>query len=136
MAAFAITNAYLSLNGSTTGIAGTVKSVALNMEGASLDSTAMGDSWVENTPGLKSGTLTIVFNDDVAASAIDSVIHGLFNTVTTFEVRADAGSVGSGNPKYTGSVHVNQFSIGGQVGDLAAKSVTWPLSGAVTRATS
>lgn len=136
MAASALVNQYLALNSSTTGITGTVKSAVLVMEAANLDSTAHGDNWVEATPGLKSGTLAVTFNDDVSASAIDSVLWGLFGTVVTFEVRLDAGSVGADNPKYTGSVLIAQHAIGGQVGDLAAKTLTFPLSGAVTRATS
>jgi hypothetical protein len=44
--------------------------------------------------------------------------------------------VGASNPKYTGSVLITQASIGGAVGELAMKSLTFPVTGAVTRAVS
>lgn len=95
----------------------------------------MGDSWVTATGGLKSGTLTIEFLDDFAASEVDATLWPLFGTVTTFAVRPDAGSVSATNPTYSGSVFIAQHTLGGSVGDLAMKSLTFPTSGTVTRAT-
>jgi hypothetical protein len=137
MSAFALVNEYVALNGGAT-INDHVKSAVLTLDAAQLDSTAMGDSWTKAIGGLKSGTLALTFNDDMAASNVDSLLWSYFNsgTAITFEVRADAGAVSATNPKYTGSVLPVQFTIGGQVGDLAAKTVTFPVTGAVARATS
>jgi len=132
MAVFAFTDGYVALN--TVDHSTDIKSVTLSMSGASLDSTTMGDTWTEQTPGVASGTLSIEWVDDVANSALDDILFALFNTVTTFEIRATSAAVGTSNPKYTGSVHVNGHPIGGSHGDLAMKSVTYPLSGTVTRA--
>lgn len=133
MAVFAYTNAYVVVN--SVNLSDHVKSVTLTVDGAVLDATAMGTGWTANIGGLKSGSLAITFNDDFAASNVDATIWPLLNTVTTFEIRPDAGSVGATNPKFTGSVLVAQTAVGGGVGELAAKSVTWPTSGTVTRAT-
>lgn len=133
MAVFALVNEYVAING--VNMSQHVKSATLTLDAAALDSTAMGDSWTENIGGLKSGSLTITFNDDFAAGAVDVTLWPLFGTVTTFEVRPDAGAVSATNPKYTGSVLIAGHGLGGSVGDLAAKSVTYPTSGAVTRAT-
>lgn len=135
MAAFALVNEYLAINAVNYTTLSMVKTATLTMDAAVLDPTAMGDSWVEALGGLKSGSLSLVFNDDYAASSIDQLLWPLFGTVTTFEVRPDAGSVSTTNPKYTGSLLVAQHALGGTVGDLAAKTLTFPTSGTITRAT-
>ena len=132
MAVVALTNEYLAINASE--VSSLVKSAVLNVEAETLDSTTMGDTWREATPGVKSGTLVVEFLDDFADSSLDDDLWQLFNTVTTFEVRPVNTTVGVNNPKYTGSVHVSQLPFGGAHGQLAGKSVTWPTSGAVTRA--
>lgn len=134
MAVFALTDMYVALNGSASNLNDHVKSATLTVDVAQLDSTAMGDSWVEVIGGLKSGSLAITFNDDAAASNIDSILWPLLGTVVTFEVRPTSAAVGAGNPKYTGSVLISGSALGGSVGDLASKSLTFPTSGTVTRA--
>ena len=135
MATFALNDAYIALNG--TDRSSSIKSVTLQVDVAELDSTDFADSgWTVPIAGRKSGSLQLTFNQDVASSAIDSVMWPLLGTTVTFEVRATNASVGASNPKYTGSVLVNSWSpVSGSVSDLAEVSVTLPLSGAVTRAT-
>lgn len=135
MAVFALTAEYLALNGSAT-LNDHVKSAVLTVEAEALDASAMGPGWKANIGGLKSGTLDVTFNDDMAAGNVDATLWPLFGTVVTFEVRATDAAVSATNPKYTGSVLIQQAAIGGGVGELAAKSLSFPTSGAVTRATS
>jgi hypothetical protein len=134
MAVFALTNLYLAIN--AVNLSDHVKSATLAVDAENLDSTAMGDSWKEATGGLKGGTLSVEFNDDFAASNVDATLWPLFGTTTTFEVRPDAGAVSATNPKFTGSVFVKQHTVGGSLGELAKKSLSFDMSGAVTRATS
>ena len=135
MAAFAMTDCYIALNG--TDRSSSIKSVTLTVEANELDSTDFADAgWTVPISGLKSGSLALTFNQDVASGAIDGIMWPLFGTTVTFEVRATNASVGTSNPKYTGSINVNSWvPLDGSVGDLAEVSVTYPLSGAVTRAT-
>lgn len=133
MAVLALINEHVSIN--AVNLSDHVKSGTLAVEATSLDSTAMGDTWNEVTGGLKSGTLTIEFLDDFAASNVDATLWPIFGTVVTFEVRPDAGAVSATNPKYTGSVFIQQHSLGGSLNEMAGKSLTFPTSGAVTRAT-
>ena len=135
MAVFALTAEYLALNGSAT-LNDHVKAATLTVEADALDSTAMGPGWKSNVGGLKAGTLAITFNDDTAASNVDATLWPLLGTVITFEIRLTDSAVGPTNPKYTGSVLVSQHNLGGSVGELASKSLSFPTSGAVTRATS
>lgn len=134
MAVFALLNEYLAIN--SVALSDHIKGATLTLDSAQLDPTAMGDNWVKVLGGLKSGQLQIEFIDDYAASQTDATLWPLFGTVVTFEVRPDAGAVSATNPKYTGSVHISQFVVGGSVGELAMKSLTFPTSGAVSRATS
>jgi len=133
MAVFALTNEYLVLN--AVNLSDHVKSAVLTVDAAQLDSTAMSDSWTEMIGGLKSGSLAVTFNDDYASGSVDATIWAALGTVVTFEVRPDAGSVSATNPKYTGSVLISQHTTGGGIGELAAKSLTFQTSGAITRAT-
>lgn len=133
MGVFALVSEYTALNG--TDRSADIKSSVLTVDAAQLDTTDFASAgWTEVIGGLKSGTLAINFQDDAANSAIDDILWGLLGTVVTFEVRPTSSAVGSNNPKYTGSVLITQTSIGGAVGDLAMKSLTFPTSGTVTRA--
>ena len=90
--------------------------------------------WTEMIAGIKSGSLALTFNQDVASGQIDSAIWPLFGTVITFKIRPTSAAKGASNPEWSGSLLVNAWSgLEGSVGDLAEVSVTWPLSGAVTR---
>lgn len=135
MAAFALTDCYVALNG--TDRSAHVKQMTLQVDAATLDVTDFADAgWTANIAGIKSGTLNLSFNQDMAASSIDSILFALLGTVVTFEVRATNAAVSTSNAKYTGSVLVNGWTpLDGSVGDLASVSVSFPLSGAVTRAT-
>ena len=133
MAVFALINEYVSLNG--VAMSDHVRQATLAMEASALDATAMGDGWVKNVYGLKSGSLQVEFNDDTAVSQVDALLWPLFGTNVTFEVRLDAGVVSTSNPKYTGTVGISQHNVGGSLNEVARKSLTFPTSGAVTRAT-
>lgn len=112
--------------------------IELSLEAESKDSTTFGSAgWHEELSGIKSGSLGLTFNQDVAASQIDSILFPLFATVVTFEVRLNNGARSTSNPAYTGSVNLKQYvPISGSVGDEAEFQVTWPTSGAVLRQTS
>ncbi len=132
MAALVFLDAYLSIAGVDQ--SDYVKSVTLNVEVDTQDSTTMGDSWRENTPGLKSGTLEVEWLDDFADGLIDDDLWALIGTNVAFEVRPTSSAVGTSNPKYTGTVTIKDHSVGGAVGELGMKKSSWPTSGTVTRA--
>lgn len=112
--------------------------IELSLEAESKDSTTFGSGgWHEELSGIKSGSLGLTFNQDVAAAAIDSILFPLFGTVVTFEVRLNNGARSTSNPAYTGSINLKQYvPISGSVGDEAEFQVTWPTSGPVLRQTS
>lgn len=112
--------------------------IELTVEVEEKDVTTFGSlGWHENLGGIKSGSLALTFKQDVAASALDSILWPLFGTVQTFEVRLNNSARSTSNPAYTGSALVRQHNpISGSVGDVAEMSVTWPTTGAITRQTS
>jgi hypothetical protein len=133
MAVMALTTEYTSIN--AVDESANIKSSTLTIDVNPLDTTDFASAgWTEVIGGLKSGTLAIEFQDDVAAAAIDSKLWALLGTVVAFEVRLTSAAVGASNPKWTGSVLITSHSVGGAVGDLATKSLSFPTTGAVTRA--
>ncbi len=135
MAKAVLTAEYVAIN--ATDISAYLKKGELSLESDAQDSTTFSSAgWKEFLGGLKSGELSLSYLNDVAAAALDSIMFPLFGTVVTFEVRASSAVVGASNPKYTGSVLVQGWKpIGGGVGDINAADVSYPTSGAVTRAT-
>lgn len=114
-----------------------IKAATLTVDAAQLDTTDFASAgWTEVIGGLKSGTLAIEFMDDVADNDLDEELWALLGTVVTFTVKPTSASVSASNPSYSGSVLITSHSLGGAVGGLASKSVSWPTSGAVSRATS
>ena len=111
-----------------------MKSMTLTLDAAQLDTTDFASGgWVEMIGGLKSGTLAVEFMDDVADDDLDEELFALLGTVVPFTCKPVAGTTGNSNPEYQGNVLITSHSIGGAVGDLATKSLSFPLSGAVTR---
>lgn len=93
--------------------------------------------WKEVLGGLKSGQMACEFKQDYAAAALDAIMWPLLGTVVPFIVRADQAAVGVNNPNYTGSILIKEWNpVTGSVGDEATAKVSFPTSGAVTRATS
>lgn len=135
MAAMVLTAMYCTLSGND--IKTYAKKVELTTEVSDEEITNFASAgWKEVLGGLKSGTLAITLNDDVAAAAIDSIVWPLLGTVVAFEVRATQAAVSASNPKYTGNVLINGTKLGGDVGNVAEKDFSFPTSGAVARATS
>lgn len=136
MTAFSMTDCYIAINSGN--VSQYVKSVTVHVEANELDSTDFADSgWTVPITGMKSGSIQLTFNQDVAASQIDSIMWPLLWSTTSFEIRPSSSGVSASNPKFTGSMLVKEWTpLTGSVGDLAEVSVTYPLSGALTRSTS
>ena len=114
-----------------------VASVTWQESSDELETTAMGDGNRTRIGGLKDGSVSIEFHQDFAASSVYATLYPLLGTVTTVEMTPTSASVAATNPKHSASALVTELPIiDGSVSDLATVSVTWPLSGAVTVATS
>lgn len=102
------------------------------------ETTTYGSGGVkERIAGLGDGSVNVTFKNDYAAAALDAAMWALAGTVTTFKVRANSSSITTSNPEYQFSVLVTEWKpIAGSVGDVAEVDVSWPITGAVVRATS
>ena len=135
MAVFNFVNASETIN--SVDLSDHVRSVTLNLTSEELDSTAMSSTYRTRVGGLKDGSLSLEFNQDFASSEIDQTLNGIIGTTVAFVVTPDAGSTSATNPAYSGNVLITEYPpFGNAVGDLATVSVTWPTSGAISRATS
>jgi hypothetical protein len=85
--------------------------------------------------GLSDNSLTLEFHQDFATSSVEATIFPLIGTNTTVVVKPTSSAVSATNPSYTCSATVVEWQpLSGAVGELATASVTWPISGAITKA--
>lgn len=128
-------NAYIVV--ASTDLSTFVSSVTINTSYDIVETTAFGDTAKKRVAGLADNSVSIEFHQDYATSAVEQTIYPLLGTAATCEIRPVNTTVSSINPKYTFSALIAEWTpVNGSVGELATASVTWPISGAITRATS
>lgn len=134
MAIFVATDYSVTING--TNYSTNLTQAELSLEADDVETTAFGSTFRSRIGGLKSGSVNFQFNQDFAASGIDSVFFPLLGTQATVVIKPSGTVVSATNPSYTFNALVTQYTpISASVGDLATFSVSWPVSGTVTRAT-
>ena len=135
MAIFVATDFNVTINGSTA-LASYLTQVELKTSANDITTTSFGSTWVTRVAGLKEGSLTLQFNQDYAASAVDATLWPLLGSQATVVIKPTSTAVSATNPAYTAICVVNDLTpVGGNIGDLATFSVTWPTTGTVSRAT-
>jgi hypothetical protein len=134
MAKIVLTDAKVTIN--SVNLSTWIASVTLTTDVAEVTTTAFGDTAVTRVGGLRDNSIQLEFHQDFAAAAVEATIYPLIGTNTTIVVQPTSAAVGAANPTYTMSALVSSWSpVAGAVGDLATVSVTWQVSGAITKAT-
>lgn len=134
MAKFAATDYLVTINGGT--VSTNLNSVELAQEADDLETTAFGQTFRTRIGGLKSGTVTLNFMQDFGSGSIDEILNPLLGAVATVVIQPTSAAVSATNPSYTAECLVTQYSpFASSVGDIATLSVTWPVTGEVTRGT-
>ena len=134
MPKFIATNYNVTING--TDFSSSLASVDWPIEVETQDTTAFGATFRTAIAGLQTGSITLEFHQDFGAGAIDTVLYPLLGTNATVVVRPAGTATSATNPAFSGQFLVTQYSpFNSTIGDLATLSVTWPLNGALTRAT-
>jgi NAD(P)H-dependent flavin oxidoreductase YrpB (nitropropane dioxygenase family) len=111
--------------------------VTLDISKEQLETTAFGDAARTYIAGLQDASVTFSFHQDFAVSAVDATLHAALGTEVAIVVKPTSGAVGVGNPSYSFNALVTQIvPFSSNVGDLATQDVSFPISGAITRATS
>jgi len=134
MARIVLTNAVVKIN--SVDLSDHVASVELSQEVEEVETTAFGDSARTRTGGLANNSLSLDFHQDFASSSVDDTLNALVGGTASFEILPAGTAVSATNPKYSGTVLLTEWTpVSGAIGELATASITWPISGAVTRAT-
>lgn len=122
-----------------TDISSYVTSVTLNSSFDVVETTAFGNTARTRVAGLADNSVTFEFNQDYAAGALEAVINGsptTLGTAVSITVKPVAGTVTTSNPAYSFSALVSEWTpLNGAIGELATASVTWPISGVITKTT-
>lgn len=139
MARIVLTNAYITIN--SVNLSGFVTSVTLTTTDDVIETTAFGSSARTRVAGLIDNSVAIEFQQDYATSAVEATINAagasLVGTVTAVVVKPNGATTAADNPSYSFNCLISEWTpLNGAVGELATASVTWPISGAITKAVS
>ena len=135
MARIVLTNA--SITFASTDISSYVSSVTLSTSLDVVDTTSFGSTARSRVAGLADNQITIEFFQDFASGALESVIYPTIGTSAAMVIKPVAGTTTAVNPQFSFNALVAEWQpLSGAVGELATASVTWPISGAITKATS
>lgn len=139
MARVVLTDAYVVF--ASTDISQYVTSVTLSSTLDVVETTAMGNTSRTRVAGLRDNQVTLEFNQDFAAGALEAIVNPTdattkIGTAVAMYVQPTSGAASATNPKYSFNALVSEWqSLSGSVGELATVSVTWPISGAITKST-
>lgn len=135
MAKLVLTNPSISIAG--TDLSGYITSVTLDTKYDIVETTAFGDTAKKRVAGLADNSIALEFQQDFAGGAVEATIYPLLGTAASVIIKPVATTVSATNPSYTVSAVVAEWQpLKGGIGQLATASVTWPVSGAITKATS
>lgn len=135
MAKLVLTNPSISVNG--VDLTSACNSITIETKFDEVETTAFGDTGKKRVAGLSDSSISLDFHQDFAASAVEATIYPLLGTTTTVIVKPVNAAVSSTNPSYTMTCLVNQWTpLSGGSGELVTASITWPVSGTITKATS
>jgi hypothetical protein len=134
MARIVLTNAFISVGG--VDLSDLVASVTLSETFDVVETTAFSSTAAKTrVAGLEDNSITLEFHQDYATGEVEQTIYPLLGTAAAVIVKPNGSSTSAFNPSYTCSAIISEWTpINGAVGELASASVTWPVTGAITKA--
>jgi hypothetical protein len=134
MARIVLTNAFISVGG--VDLSDLVASVTLNETFDIVETTAFSSTAAKTrVAGLEDNSITLEFHQDYATGEVEQTIYPLLGQAAAVIVKPNGSSTSAFNPSYTCSAIISEWTpINGSVGELATASVTWPVTGAITKA--
>jgi hypothetical protein len=134
MARIVLTNAYISVGG--VDLSDLVASVTLNETYDIVETTAFSSTAAKTrVAGLEDNSITLEFHQDYATGEVEQTIYPLLGQAAAVIVKPNGSTTSAFNPSYTCSAIISEWTpINGSVGELATASVTWPVTGAITKA--
>lgn len=112
-----------------------VSSAVINQIVDELEITAFGDTAHRYVAGLQSGTFTIDFMNDWAASKVNDTLNAAFGkTISVSVITVKGTAVSATNPTYQFSILVNNLTPIGSAGvaEIATSSITFTVNSAIT----
>jgi hypothetical protein len=139
MARLVLTNVNITVAG--VDLSDHIASVTLGSTYDVVETTAFADGNVPQAAknriaGLVDNSLTLEFHQDFAAGEVEATIYPLLGTVAAVEVQPVNAAISVDSPLYTFNALISEWTpLNGAVGELATASVTWPISGQITKDT-
>lgn len=134
MAKFVATDYDITIGG--TDFSASLAAVTLDVSADEQETTAFGATFRSRIGGLKDASVSLDFHQDFGAASVDATLFPLIGGTAEIVIKPTSSSVSATNPSYTFTALVTQYQpFASNVGDLATLSVTWPVTGAVTRGT-
>jgi hypothetical protein len=129
-----LTNAFISVGG--VDLSDLVASVTLNETFDVVETTAFSSTAAKTrVAGLEDNSITLEFHQDYATGEVEQTIYPLLGTAAAVIVKPNGSTTSAFNPSYSCSAIISEWTpINGAVGELATASVTWPVTGAITKA--
>jgi hypothetical protein len=134
MARIVLTNAFISVGG--VDLSDLVASVTLSETFDVVETTAFSSTAAKTrVAGLEDNSITLEFHQDYATGEVEQTIYPLLGQAAAVIVKPNGSTTSAFNPSYTCSAIISEWTpINGSVGELATASVTWPVTGAITKA--
>jgi hypothetical protein len=135
MAKQVLTNVAVTFGTAATDISGYVTSISLSTTANEVMTSAMGSSAMTRIQGMIDSSVTIELQQDYPT--IEKLFWDAFSAGTAVPMTVKpngTAAAGSSNPQYAFSVLPTSWSpVNGAIGDLATVSITYPISGAITK---
>ena len=133
MARIVLTNAFISVGG--VDLSDLVSSVSLSSTFDVVETTAFSSSSTKTrVAGLADNSITLEFHQDYATNEVEQTIYPLLGSVAAVIVKPNGASTSAFNPSYACNAVISEWTpLNGAVGELATASVSWPVTGAITK---
>jgi len=133
MARIVLTDAKVTING--VNLSSYCTSVALSLSTDVVETTGFGNTAKTRVAGLLDNSVTFEFSQDYGTSLVEATIYPLVGSTTTVVV-SPTSTTSATSPSYTFTCVVSEWQpLNGGVGELATASVSWPITGTITKAT-
>jgi hypothetical protein len=129
-----LTNA--SVTFASTDVSSYVSSITLSTSLDVVDTTSFGNTARTRVAGLADNQVTVEFFQDFGSGLLESIVYPTIGTSAAMVIKPVAGTTTATNPQYAFNALVSEWQpLSGAVGELSTASVTWPISGAITKTT-
>lgn len=130
-----LTNPQIVIN--SVDLSNRIDQVTLEETYTPIETTTFGQGHRTFLAGLGEHKFTVEFTQDYASGSVSATIDPLMGLTTTVSIKPVNGTTTTTNPAYTFTVLVAGWKpMDAKVGELSKSSATWPVVGAVTKATS